>query len=59
MPLILEAPSGQWNPMSGVTATDELVNAPVAQLDRAIASGAIGQAFESPRAHIHFHTIQD
>jgi hypothetical protein len=25
--------------------------APVAQLDRATASGAVGQAFESPQAH--------
>jgi hypothetical protein len=27
------------------------INAPVAQLDRATASGAVGQAFESPQAH--------
>ncbi len=27
--------------------------APVAQLDRATASGAVGQGFESPRAHVN------
>ena len=52
-PVLLDFPSQIETGCGGPRTTHR--NAPVAQLDRALASGARGQRFESSRAYQIFH----